>query len=290
MECKICGKTCKNNRSLGAHLSKVHNTSLHDYSVEYEGFEIPKCVHCGKQASYKGSLTYYKTCGSKECLSKEGSLRKHSSKTKEKIRRKRLSYMKANPEDTAWRLGNEPSWGEKIFMKALERHGWLEKHTIVREKSFYPFYADFAFKEAKLVVEIDGSQHKVLDRKKKDKKKDDLIKSKGWRIYRVSSSIVQNNVEEVIKELENFIGSLDYGGYTSKIVTDASIKKAKKELIKEKLLLKRASLVVKRRNLLDESGINVNSWGGITKVANLWKVSHTQARRFIKKFYPDIKI
>lgn len=176
-------------------------------------------------------------------------------------------------------------------MNALENNGWLEKFEIVREKSFYPYYADFAFENVKVVVEIDGSQHELKERKQNDIKKDKVIISSGWRIYRVSASRVLSNIENILIELKNFIGKIEIKSQTSKIVTNAEIKKEnynKKILInKENKIKKHNNLINERKNELDNSGINFNERGWIQKVSILWNVSYTQVRRFILKFIPE---
>ena len=48
-------------------------------------------------------------------------------------------------------------------------------------------------------------------------------------------------------------------------------------------------LVIERRILLDESGIDLMKFGWIQKISKLWNVSHTQTSRWILKYYPDLE-
>ena len=117
---------------------------------------------------------------------------KHSEESKEKIRKARLKFMKEHPEQTAWRLRNEPSYPEKCFMKFLMENSYDKKYLIVREEPVFPFYIDFAFYPPKIAVEIDGSQHVTdEDRKKRDEEKNKVLKDNGWKVLRVAENIVK---------------------------------------------------------------------------------------------------
>lgn len=60
-----------------------------------------------------------------------------------------------------------------------------KKFQIVREYSVFPYFIDFAFPQIMLAVEIDGSQHEIKDRKKRDMEKDIHLNNNGWRVYRI---------------------------------------------------------------------------------------------------------
>ena len=131
-----------------------------------------------------------------------------SEEAKSKVREARLKFMKEHPEQTAWRLSkNNTSYPEKCFIKYLKDRGINKKYEIEREKSFFPYYADFAFNEIKLVVEIDGSQHEIEnERQERDNKKDELIQSLGWKIIRYTEDTVKNdwNLIDKTLNLDNF--------------------------------------------------------------------------------------
>lgn len=118
---------------------------------------------------------------------------KHSEETKQKIREIRLRYMKAHPEDTAWRKRNKPSYPEECFIKFLQEKGYDKTFLIEREKSVFPYFIDFAFTDIKLAIEIDGSQHLETERRKKDAEKDKLLNKLGWKILRISENIVKTD-------------------------------------------------------------------------------------------------
>ena len=129
---------------------------------------------------------------------------KHTDETKQKMRIKRLKWIKEHPEKTAWRQSNI-SYPEKCFYKLLNISGLSDRFLIVREYSIYPYFIDFAFVDEKIAVEIDGSQHLLFDRAESDKKKDELLLSLGWRIIRFTAEYVMHNGNETIISIENML-------------------------------------------------------------------------------------
>jgi very-short-patch-repair endonuclease len=51
-----------------------------------------------------------------------------------------------------------------------------------RQHSVGPFICDFACVEASVIVELDGSQH--IERSDYDRRRDDFLRSKGFRVLR----------------------------------------------------------------------------------------------------------
>lgn len=137
-------------------------------------------------------------------LTKKRGPKKHTEEAKQKMRESRLKWMKENPDKTAWRLSNM-SYPEKVFLNRIKEIGLDKKYLIIREKSIYPYYVDFAFENEKVAVEIDGSQHQLEERKNNDLKKDELLNSLGWRIIRFTAREVNLNVNNCMDVLNQFI-------------------------------------------------------------------------------------
>ena len=97
------------------------------------------------------------------------------------------------------------SYPEKKFLNKIKDLGWDKKYLIIREKSLFPYYIDFAFENEKLAVEIDGSQHELEERKESDKKKDKLLIEEGWKVLRFPASNILYDLDNVIKKIESFI-------------------------------------------------------------------------------------
>lgn len=192
MQCKICLFKSKNNRSLARHLKFSHSISLIDYKIKHENFKPPTCS-CGKKTKFKDGVKFHNTCGDLICI-------------KQLLREKRLKFMKENPEQTAWRTKNL-SYPEKIFIKLLKKHKLDKQYLINREKSFFPYFVDFAFEGVNVAVEIDGGQHELPERKESDNKKDKLLNTLGWRVFRVTAKEINLKGDEVIDNLISFIGN-----------------------------------------------------------------------------------
>jgi very-short-patch-repair endonuclease len=130
----------------------------------------------------------------------------HSEETKEKIRIKRIEFMKKNPDKTAWRASNL-SYPEKLFLDKLNELKWGEKYSIIREFSVFPFFIDFAFVNEKVAIEIDGSQHLLEERKEKDNEKDDLLLKNGWSVVRITDKEVKTNLNGVMEKISDILNN-----------------------------------------------------------------------------------
>ena len=79
----------------------------------------------------------------------------------------------------------------------------LGNYKFVRQHPIHPYYADFACRKARLVVEVDGSQHAGCE---SDRVRDSFISGRGWSVLRFW------NVD-VLKELtpvsETILAALD---------------------------------------------------------------------------------
>jgi very-short-patch-repair endonuclease len=147
---------------------------------------------------------------------------KHTEESKQKIREARLKFMSENPEQTAWRKSNL-SYPEKLFKDGIEKRGLDKIYLIQRELPVHPFFIDFAFVTKKVAVEIDGSQHLEEDRKERDKRKEELLISYGWKVLRFTENEVKKNiyncldiVENICEERENYQDITKVGIFSSK--------------------------------------------------------------------------
>ena len=64
---------------------------------------------------------------------------------------------------------------------------------------------DFYSFAAKLVVEVDGSQHLEEKQKRKDEVRDAYLRSLGFQVLRFSSRDVLNNTEGVIQAIQDAV-------------------------------------------------------------------------------------
>ena len=57
----------------------------------------------------------------------------------------------------------------------------------------------------KIAIEIDGSQHLLLERKERDEKKDLLLQENGWRVIRIAESVVKTDWDAIQQVLNEYI-------------------------------------------------------------------------------------
>jgi very-short-patch-repair endonuclease len=216
---------------------------------------------------------------------------KHSEYTKKKLRDIRLKWMKENPEKTAWRLSN-PSYPEKIFISIIEEMKLYERFTIIREKSIYPYYIDFAFMNEKVAVEIDGSQHKLDERKANDQKKDKLLMDNGWLVYRINAFYFIKNTKEVIDKLLFFLEKKEknyeeVGFYEQKTLNQIKKENLKKERTQYGLTIYEIEKAIKQRRVERPSYeilLKDIEEMGYLKTGKKYNVSDNSIRKWVK-FY-----
>ena len=153
---------------------------------------IKKCVCCCKDFEVKKQKQ--KNCSVK-CSNTER-WKDNDYKAKMSIIASRTAYEKhTNPDIIfGWRTRTKfkMSYPEKIAHGVLKDFGIEFEY----EYPFHPYFIDFAILKYKIAIEIDGKQHELPERMEKDKKKDSLLLSKGWIVYRIKYP--SENIKETI--------------------------------------------------------------------------------------------
>ena len=75
---------------------------------------------------------------------------------------------------------------ERKVWELLSRY----RPKFTRQLPIGPYIADFACRQAKLAVEIDGGQHA---QSKRDRVRDEWLRREGWTVFRVWNSDVREN-------------------------------------------------------------------------------------------------
>jgi len=218
---------------------------------------------------------------------------KHDDKTKKILREKRLKYMKENPEKTAWRTYNL-SYPEKLFLNKIKDIGWDKKYLIIREKSVFPFFIDFAFENEKVAVEIDGSQHLEEDRKNRDEIKDKLLNDLGWSIIRVSEKEIKTNINNCIDIILNIlknkskpskyiVGILKYPRNRNKYGGDRS---KYFEIVRNDFRISIKPIIKK----IESSDIDFSKSGWVKKVSKIIGCNENSGGKWVKKYMTDFYV
>ena len=97
-------------------------------------------------------------------------------------------------------------------MTKEERHLWYDffktlNLTVNRQKVIGNYIVDFYIAQAKLVIEIDGSQHYTDENKYADVKRDNYMADLGLRVLRYSNLEINRNFESVCTDIFNAIYS-----------------------------------------------------------------------------------
>lgn len=97
-------------------------------------------------------------------------------------------------------------------MTEEERYLWYDflkklPQTVHRQKVIGNYIVDFYCAEAKLVIELDGSQHKTQQGIQDDFLRDEYLNNLGIAVVRYSNLDVRENFEGVCADIKNKIGS-----------------------------------------------------------------------------------
>ena len=100
--------------------------------------------------------------------------------------------------DTARRLRREQTeWEHNLWTRLRRRQ--LKGFKFRRQHPIGPFFADFFCPEAKLVVEIDGSQH--ADELALDKNRTEFLRDAGYRVLRFWNHEIRSEIDAVVQRI-----------------------------------------------------------------------------------------
>lgn len=105
-------------------------------------------------------------------------------------------------------MASYPNYQEKpeyVVLEAMNRIGLHPKHRHLIGK----LAVDFAFPELKLAVEIDGEHHhEAIKELRGAAKRDEYIKSMGWRVYRLTQNKAIQSPQLIAQSISGFIKQL----------------------------------------------------------------------------------
>ena len=95
-------------------------------------------------------------------------------------------------------------------MTKVERKLWYDglkklPITINQQKVFGKYILDFYCAKAKIVIELDGSQHYEEDGRAKDEERDRYLKEQGLTVLRYSNRDVNFQFQEVCEDIRNHL-------------------------------------------------------------------------------------
>lgn len=107
-------------------------------------------------------------------------------------------------------MRSNPTPAEKKFWSYVRNR----KFKGIKFRRQHPFYfdylgnetfyiVDFYSSERKVAIEIDGEIHKY--KRREDKERTEILNLIGIRVIRFKNEEIENNIDEVLKRLEEFI-------------------------------------------------------------------------------------
>ena len=86
------------------------------------------------------------------------------------------------------------------------RNRSLGGHKFVRQEPIGPYFADFACRAARLVVEIDGATHSTDRELAYDRLREDFIRTQGYSIVRFTNAEVYEQSDRVFDAILAALG------------------------------------------------------------------------------------
>ena len=91
---------------------------------------------------------------------------------------------------------------ERILWRHL-RAKQMEGYKFRRQEPIGNYIVDFVCQEARIIIEVDGGQHSV--EQKKDFERDRWLKEQGYRVLRFWNNEVLTNIDGVLEVIRNNI-------------------------------------------------------------------------------------
>ena len=96
---------------------------------------------------------------------------------------------------------------ERILWEAL-RNGKRNDFKFRRQHPIYTFIADFYCHKAKLIIEVDGGLHKMIENKERDENRTIELEKYGLTVIRFSNEDILNNLDNVLCQIDNLLNQL----------------------------------------------------------------------------------
>jgi very-short-patch-repair endonuclease len=97
-------------------------------------------------------------------------------------------------------LRRDSTSAERKLWRALRARS-LNGHKFVRQERIGPYCADFACREAKLVVEVDGATHSTDEEITSDERRTAFMLKQGYRVVRFTNAEVYDQLDRVCEAI-----------------------------------------------------------------------------------------
>ena len=110
----------------------------------------------------------------------------------------------ALPRDRARILRADATEAEQKLWSRLRKKQVCE-FQFRRQYSIGPFFVDFVCLRARLIIEVDGSQH--VDREKQDESRSEFLRASGYTVLRFWNFEVMSDVDAVVERIADVLGA-----------------------------------------------------------------------------------
>ena len=107
-----------------------------------------------------------------------------------------------------WRVNRARTLRDGINSSSAEDRLWSEIRAkrlagfkFVRQLPIGPYFADFACRKEKLIVEVDGGTHASAEEREADAVRVGMLGSLGYRVFRVHNTDIYENLDGVLDTL-----------------------------------------------------------------------------------------
>lgn len=188
---RFCSIQCSNSRNLSRKTYEEISRKLK--YLKPMRYVDKNCVICGEKFKVKYGRRTKKTC-SRICSNI--SMRVNVSK---KMKEMHLAGLIKR-----WNINRSSlSYAEKFFKRVLDNNDIKYKIDFLAGK----YFIDFAIRDKKIALEIDGKQHEQQERKESDARKDKFLKNNDWLVYRIKWKSINNlkGREYIKNEIDKFL-------------------------------------------------------------------------------------
>ena len=96
-------------------------------------------------------------------------------------------------------------------MTSEEKHLWYDflkrlPVTVNRQKNIGNYIVDFYVASARIVIEVDGVQHKMPEQHEADRKRDDELRRLGNTVLRYTNQDIRHRFNTVCEDILNRLG------------------------------------------------------------------------------------
>ena len=96
--------------------------------------------------------------------------------------------------------------GLRKNMTPEENHLWYDflkllPVTVNRQKTIGDYIVDFYIHSAKLVIELDGKQHRSKEHRQRDKVRDVYLSNMGIMVLRYDNAMIRNHFDSVCNDI-----------------------------------------------------------------------------------------